>query len=190
MSETHAEIGKMLKSSREAIQVRIEDAAHALHIRTRYLQALEAGRLEDLPGRAYAKGYLLAYATYLDMDKDELLRQFDKVEANLRRGFFLPEVLTREKTARPSLVWMGAALAGLACILWSQLADSPYAGDDEIAAAEQQLAQNGRITAFLEQNLPCLKLRVVLYPPCYAVEPDNSLFPLKRRVRSVMELKM
>jgi cytoskeletal protein RodZ len=190
MTETHAEIGKMLKSSREAMKVRIEDASHALHIRTRYLQALEAGSLEDLPGRAYAKGYLLAYAGYLEMDKDELIRQFEKIEANFKRGFFLPEVLKKEKSAKPILVWIGIGVAVIAYILWANLAKSPYAGDAEIAAAEQQLAKNGHISALMAQNLPCLKLEVVLYPPCYAVEPDYSLFPLKRRVTSVMELKM
>lgn len=190
MTDTHAEIGKMLKSSRESLNVRIEDASQVLHIRTRYLKALEDGRLEDLPGRAYAKGYLLAYAGYLDMDRDEIVRQFEKVEANFRRGFFLPEVLKKEKSPRPGLIWLGVGVAICAYILWANLAKSPYAGDDEIAAAEQQLVKNGHISALLAQNLPCLKLEVVLYPPCYAVELDDSLFPLKRRVTSVMELKM
>ena len=190
MSETHAEIGKMLKSSRESMQVRLEDAAHALHIRVRYLQALEAGRLEDLPGRAYAKGYLLAYAGYLEMDKDELIRQFEKVEAVLRQGFFLPEVLKREKKASPRIALAGLVMAVLAFSLWVGLADSRFAGEADIAAAEQQLAKNGKVSALLAQNVPCLKLEVVLYPPCYAVELGNTYLPLKRRVRSVMELKI
>ncbi len=180
----------MLKSSRESQEIRIEDAAHALHIRTRYLQALEDGKLEELPGRAYAKGYLLAYAGYLDIDKDELLRQFEKVEASLRHGFFLPEVLKREKKASPRVALAALGFAITALVLWSSLTSSRFADKADIEAAEQQWIKNGHISTLMAQNVPCFKLKVILYPPCYAVELDKDLLPLKRRITSVMELRI
>jgi cytoskeleton protein RodZ len=190
MTESHAQIGKMLKAAREATGVRLEDASRALHIRARYLQALEEGRLEDLPGRAYAKGYLLAYAGYLDMDKQELLRQFEAIEENFRRGFFLPEVLNREKKASRHLAWGGLVVAIAVVMLWVSIASYPYSDPEDIAALQQQFDKNGHISGLMGKNVPCLKLEVALYPPCYAVELDYSLLPLKRRVTSVMELKM
>lgn len=180
----------MLKAAREAMQLRVEDASHALHIRARYLQALEEGKLEELPGQAYAKGYLLAYAGFLDMDRQEILRQFEKIEASFKRGFFLPEVLSSDKKASPNLVWGGVVVAILAYVAWQSLGGFSYGNEAETAAIQQQIEEKQPHFTLLRQNVSCLKPQAVLYPPCYAVEPDFDLLPLQRRVRSVVELAM
>jgi cytoskeleton protein RodZ len=54
----------------------LDDAAAALRIRPAYLSALEEGRPEELPGPAYAIGFVRAYAEFLGLDGAELVRRF------------------------------------------------------------------------------------------------------------------
>jgi len=45
-------------------------------IRTRYLEAIEDGRFEDLPGEIYARGFMRNYAAYLGLDADAVEAQW------------------------------------------------------------------------------------------------------------------
>ena len=54
--------------------------AGALRIRLPHLEALEEGRIGDLPGNAYALGFLRTYASALGLDPNEIARRF-KAEA-------------------------------------------------------------------------------------------------------------
>jgi cytoskeleton protein RodZ len=68
--------GAALRRRREALNLGLGDIAAALKIKLAYLSALEAGRLDLLPGRAYAFGFLRAYADHLGLDPDEIARRF------------------------------------------------------------------------------------------------------------------
>ncbi len=59
--------------------------AAALCIRLPYLQALEQGRLADLPGNAYALVFLRSYAAALGLDPDDLSRRFKGEAAEVSR---------------------------------------------------------------------------------------------------------
>jgi cytoskeleton protein RodZ len=72
--------GGDLREARERIGWSLEGIAAALHIRQPFLEALEAGRLSDLPGNAYTLGYLRTYATALGLDPNAVVRRF-KAEA-------------------------------------------------------------------------------------------------------------
>jgi len=71
-------VGRKLRQKREARSLSLEQISQATHMRIRYLQALEAGKLEVLPSKAQARGFLRAYADYLDMDSDALLLSLDQ----------------------------------------------------------------------------------------------------------------
>jgi cytoskeletal protein RodZ len=70
-------LGAELRAHRTSLHVPLEDAAHALHIRAAYLDAIERGDISPLPGAVYARGYLQRYAEYLGMDAQALLLRFD-----------------------------------------------------------------------------------------------------------------
>jgi cytoskeleton protein RodZ len=71
-----SEVGAELRSARERLTWRIPDLAAMLRIRNDYLEALEQGRISDLPGRTYAIGFLRTYAEALGLDPDELVHRF------------------------------------------------------------------------------------------------------------------
>jgi cytoskeletal protein RodZ len=70
------EIGTTLRQARERRGVSLEVAAEATKIRAGYLGALEDERFEALPGPTYARGFLRAYATYLDLDPQPFVDEY------------------------------------------------------------------------------------------------------------------
>ncbi|NMC52417.1 MAG: DUF4115 domain-containing protein [Chloroflexi bacterium] len=57
--------GDQLKQKRQEMGLSIEQVSHALHIRPRYLAALESDDWSDIPSEVQAKGFLRLYADYL-----------------------------------------------------------------------------------------------------------------------------
>ncbi len=68
--------GALLVDARKRKGLSVSDAAGALRIRQVYLEAIEQGRLSDLPGAAYALGFVRTYAEYLGLDGNEIVRRF------------------------------------------------------------------------------------------------------------------
>jgi len=62
-----------LHRARMVASYELRDVAAALHIRLNYLEALEEGRFDDLPGITYAVGFLRSYSQYLGLDPDEMI---------------------------------------------------------------------------------------------------------------------
>ena len=54
----------------------LPDVAATLRIRLPFLEAIEDGRVADLPGNAYAVGFLRTYASSLGLDAAEVARRF------------------------------------------------------------------------------------------------------------------
>lgn len=64
------QIGASLREARTRRGLSSADVQKAIRIRERYLTALEEERWEQLPGDAYAKGFLRTYAEFLGLDGD------------------------------------------------------------------------------------------------------------------------
>lgn len=70
-------LGIWLRRSREARKQELDDVVRALRIRRRYLQALEMGDYEALPGPIQARGFLRNYARYLGLPVEDVLARYD-----------------------------------------------------------------------------------------------------------------
>ncbi len=57
--------------------------ATTLRIRQPYLQAIEEGRYQDLPGSTYAVGFVRGYAEFLGLDGPEIVRRFKQENNDL-----------------------------------------------------------------------------------------------------------
>ncbi len=69
-------LGEILRSTREAKGITLQQAEEDTKIRKRYLQALEDENYEVIPGRVYAKGFLRNYARYLGLKQEEIMMEF------------------------------------------------------------------------------------------------------------------
>ncbi len=65
-------VGQELREERERNGQQLNDVWRALKIHPNYLAAIEEGRFEDLPGRAFTMGYVGRYARYLRLDVEKL----------------------------------------------------------------------------------------------------------------------
>jgi cytoskeleton protein RodZ len=77
MTETKAAgLGAELRSARQAQGWELPQLAASLRIRQSYLEAIEAGRVADLPGTTYALGFVRAYASALGLPGEEVAKRF------------------------------------------------------------------------------------------------------------------
>lgn len=68
-----ASLGQSLREKREARNISIEEIAAATKIVPRYLEALEADRLDKMPGGFFIKGIIRTYARAIGLDANEVL---------------------------------------------------------------------------------------------------------------------
>jgi transcriptional regulator with XRE-family HTH domain len=87
------EIGASLREARTRRGLTAEDVQKAIRIRDRYLTALEQEDWELLPGDAYTKGFLRAYAEYLGLDGNLYVDEFNSRYARRDEHPFMPEPL-------------------------------------------------------------------------------------------------
>ena len=69
-------VGRLLRDQRMARELAIDDVAARLRIRSRYLEAIEQGRFDQLPGAAYIPAFLRAYANYIGLDADKVMTAY------------------------------------------------------------------------------------------------------------------
>jgi cytoskeleton protein RodZ len=74
-SAGHA-VGRLLRNQREARDLSIEDVALNLRIRRPYIEAIEQGRFDELPGAAYIPAFLRAYARHIGLDPAKVLTAY------------------------------------------------------------------------------------------------------------------
>ena len=70
------ELGEYLQRTREANGQSMDEVVEATKIRSRYLQAIEAGDFKVLPGIVYARGFVRGYADYLGLDGAKIAVQY------------------------------------------------------------------------------------------------------------------
>jgi len=73
-----AQIGSLLRETREAKQLTLEAAQEQTKIRCHYLRALEEGQRDILPGEVYLKGFLKNYACFLGLPGQELVKRYSE----------------------------------------------------------------------------------------------------------------
>ena len=94
--------GDTLKEARIDRHLGIKDVEQATSIRAIYIEAIENGEYDKLPGEVYAKGFIKNYANFLKLDGDALVREFINeiapqpidVEGNADDKKKVPEVKT------------------------------------------------------------------------------------------------
>lgn len=70
-------VGEVLRQARQEKHISLEKASQALHIRQKYLEALEADQRDVLPSKVQAKGFVRMYAGYLGLPLQPLLDHWE-----------------------------------------------------------------------------------------------------------------
>lgn len=69
-------LGVLLRQTREAHALSLEEVEEQTRIRVKFLRALEGGDISVLPSVAHAKGFLRNYAQFLRLDTNAIVAQF------------------------------------------------------------------------------------------------------------------
>jgi cytoskeletal protein RodZ len=105
--------GEHLKREREMRGVSLEEIAAATRISTRFLEALENERWEELPGGVFNRGFIRSIAHFLGLDEDALVAEY-ALETKDRPG---PRVIALQTPAAMPRNWRSPIIAAVVLIL-------------------------------------------------------------------------
>ncbi len=118
-------VSEELRRERDLRGISLEEIADETKIGIRFLEAIETGRLEIIPGEFYRRACLRAYASYLGLDADRVLSTY-KYESALHPA--APQLLqenqggesgSSSKTAKwVALLVAVVGLGGVAVAVW------------------------------------------------------------------------
>ncbi len=153
MIETAA---RKLPTARSKRKLTLDDASRATKIRSRQLADLERDEYSNFPNLAYAKGFLISYGKYLDVDVRPYLDAFeDSNTFGLDNYQYLSEVPlgvyratrrpTRRKTGRGHYIVLAGLLGSLALafIGWQLYIGYERLGDLDKLADHQDALEHG-----------------------------------------------
>ncbi|HUB95010.1 MAG TPA: helix-turn-helix domain-containing protein [Stellaceae bacterium] len=134
-------IGSLLRRTRLEQGGDLEGIAAALRIRAAYLDAIEQGRSERLPGAVYGLGFVRSYATHLGLDPEEAVRRF-KLESSgfeQRRDLSFPMPLTQRSIPGGRVLLLALVLAVCAYFFWQYLSTVEMNRPERVAAVPSNL---------------------------------------------------
>jgi len=158
-----AGVGAELRAARERLGWALADVAAGLRIRLPYLEALEAGRLGDLPAAAYALGFLRTYAAALGLDAEEQVSRFKASDRDITRKVELEFPVPAPERGVPAgaVVLLAVILTVGAYVGWYRLS-----GDGRLPAEVVQPVPE-RLAPLAEQAIP-------LTPPSRPAAPRET----------------
>ena len=153
-------VGYTLRQERERQNLSVSDIEQGTSIRTAYIEAIENGEYDKLPGKVYTKGFVKNYAKFLGLDTDVIAKEFaadmheleatpePEPEPNAAESAQAPEKPVEVKPAKPERKPLGhsiqeesrfpqSKLIVAAVVLLAILAGSAWAflssSDDDVA---------------------------------------------------------
>ena len=148
-----AELGAMMREMRENLSHELETVARDLRIRLVYLEAIEAGRLSDLPGNAYVSGFLRAYSDFLGLEGDEIVRRFKMAGAEISNQpqLHLPSPVEEGRLPTASILLVAAVIAAAAYGGWYYLSSAGKGPIETVASLPKELS--GRVDEAKNQTV-------------------------------------
>ncbi len=159
-----SEIGPYFRELREYFKLSPQGVSERLHIRVRYVNAMEEGNFEQMPGKVYARGYIHTYAEFLGLDADQVVAQcFPELPMNhlaAQTASFTPapRVPHAAPHASGKRWWMLGGLVLVAYVLYTQVAAPPSGSDtSNVAEVPESMLADIRDTVMPRaRNYACL----------------------------------
>ncbi|TSC96222.1 MAG: hypothetical protein Athens101410_152 [Parcubacteria group bacterium Athens1014_10] len=79
-------LGEKLRKVREGKNLNLEEIAKKINIQNKYLEALENGNYNVIPGEIYVKNFIGAYAKFLGLNHDLLIELYKKERFPLQKN--------------------------------------------------------------------------------------------------------
>lgn len=109
-----SELGEQLKRAREEKQISLDEIQELTKIQKRYLQAIENGDFDKLPGAFYTKAFIKSYAEALGLNYEALIQEFGHELPNSSQpAESLPPRRSRPTIISPARSKLTSILSGL-----------------------------------------------------------------------------
>lgn len=118
--EPRSNVGSLLRATRLRAGINLEQISAGLRIRRAYIAAIEDSNYQALPGAAYAAGFVRAYAEFLGLDSEEVVRRFRTESASTHTSSQLrfPSPLSDRGIPGAALMFVGIVVATVAYGGW------------------------------------------------------------------------
>jgi cytoskeleton protein RodZ len=165
------DIGAALKAVREFHGVTLQDLADATRIRQTYLSALETLRIDELPSRPFAIGYVKAYARHLGLDGDAAVERFRQDVPDHDDVLRAPIGIRTQRDPRLGLILVGGLLVVAAFVAWNiaQRALSEQSPKPAVSQQQQGLAPLPPVDPVVAGPVP---VGAPLPPPAESTTPN------------------
>ena len=132
-------VGEMLRRNREQQGLDLRQVAEMLRIRLPYLRAIEDSLIDQLPGSAYALGFVKAYAEFLGLNSESVVEHFKEEQRGLnsKTQLVFPSPLSEGKTPSVAILIVGMVMAVVAYSGWMYFSDV----DDRVVEVVAPLPQ-------------------------------------------------
>jgi len=113
-------VSELLKTTRERAGQDLQVISQVLRIRHIYLEAIEGGRYDELPGKTYVVGFVRAYAEHLGLDSDEVVKRFKQEVDGLegRSELMFPSPVTEQSVPGGAIIMIGLVVLAAAYGGW------------------------------------------------------------------------
>lgn len=175
-------VGALLRRTRLAKNQDLRDIASYLCIRYQFLDALENGRYKELPGEAYANGFIRSYAAYLGLNPADMIsrykQEFFSQAKREKELYMMSPQETENILPAPKILIASAALLLIAFGIWQSSSKNkemplPVVSEsvDSITVVDQSypLQQEEQIAASAKEDAVA---PVPPVPPVPPVKPE------------------
>ena len=169
-------VGALLRKTRLAKKLDLQDVASYLCIRYQFLEALENERYKDLPGEAYVNGFIRSYAAYLGLNPADIISQYKKEFFDHTKRENETYVMSSDETENivpdSKILIFSLVLLAVAFGAWHFFSENgdnipaPIAHVDSISVVEQSYP-------LLEEEKPAAKSDETV-PPVPPVKPEYT----------------
>lgn len=103
-------VGEVLKQARLQQGLSLEEVEEITKIRKRYLQAIENGRFQELPGNFYVRAFIKSYAEAVQLNPHEVLQLYKNFLPNHAPQPIIGKTLKRKSRYNSDKITKGAFL--------------------------------------------------------------------------------
>ncbi|MBB2168637.1 helix-turn-helix domain-containing protein [Gluconacetobacter aggeris] len=172
-----AGVGPALRARREQLGWALPDVATWLRIRLSFLEAMEEGRVKDLPGNVYTLGFLRTYAQALGLDADAVVTRFkadarDSIDCKPELSF--PAPASTGAIPVGVMVLLGGVIIVLAYVGWYRMTDGQSAPPQPVPSVFSAIPGMTRQAPTSPQVASVLPPERAPIPPRPLPEPEKS----------------
>jgi cytoskeleton protein RodZ len=112
-------VSMSLRTARLRAGYDVREVAEVLRIKPAHIEALEAGKFNELPGSTYVTGFLRTYAAHLGLDRDEIIARYrEEIGQGARQKLSFPTPSYERRVPRGWLVVVAVLLVAVAFGGW------------------------------------------------------------------------